>query len=296
MSVGGISSSSVARTYYSNLVTKTLSNLSSGSDSSNASSVAISSTLSSMISSGDSASGNIANSVSSLQTSSGYLDSVGNDMELMKKLAVQAQSGTLSSDDLTSVKSQFKTLQNDITSITSNYNASATYNGNTLLQGSSYQVQTGASQGQTTQIDTPNLTVQNNSQIGTVDTYTYDSSNAVTSSTHTAVKWGDVLNSVTGLDVTSADATGVLDKAIGNVASAKSSTSTDISALVSNYGSLDTYDSNLSSAYSMSSDVDMASETMALTKELVMAKSNSAVQTQANSLSTLSMQLALLNG
>ena len=231
--------------------------------------------------------------VSMLQTSGGYMDSISNSLTDMKRLAVEAQSGTLSPSDLDSVKAEFKIFQEDVTSITSDYNASGSYNDVKLFQGGSEKIQTGATQDQTKTIDNPDLSVQNQASIGTVDTYAYDSSNKLVGSSHADVQWGDMINSVSGLDVTDPNAIGALSKAVDYVASAKASNSTSISDLVASYGSMATYDSNLNAAYSLNADTEMASSMMELTKSLIMNKSANAMQAQGNSLNNLALQWAL---
>lgn len=294
MNVSGASSTSAVRAYNANMTYNAMSRIASGKGADSAADVSLSANLSSLISSGDSAGSNMQNAISLLQTSGGYLDSISNDLSMMKKLAVQANGGTLSSSDLDSVKEQFKTLQNDITTVTSNYNASGSFDGTALFQGNNYEVQSGATQGQTTDVQTSDLAVQNNAQIGTADTYTYDSSNVLVGSSHTAVQWGDVINSISGLDVTSKDVLSSIQSAIDYVGKAQTSTGNDIASMAASYGSLSTYDSNLSAALSVNSDVDVSDESMALTKSLVMASSQNAMQTQATSMTNLAMQLSLI--
>lgn len=294
MSVSGIGSTSAVRAYSANMVEKAMKSIASGVDAANPSSVAISSTLNSLISSGDSAAANMQNAVSLLQTSNGYMDSLSSDLDMMKKLAVQAQSGTLSAADMASVETQFKALQDDMTSITSNYNAFGSFNGVELFQGGSETIQSGASQSQTITLENPDLSVQSQAPAGTVDTYSYDSSNQVSGSSHTEVRWGDMINSVSGLEVTDSDVIGALDQAIAYVADAQASNATSISNLVSSYSSLATYDANLGAAYSLNADTEMSSGMMALTKALVMNQSENAMRTQANSLNDLAMKWALL--
>ena len=294
VNVSGSSPTSAANAYAGNLK-KAMSSIASGTNASAApSAVAISATLSSLISSGDTANSNNLDAVSMLQTSSSYLSSVSDNLESMQKLAVQAQSGTLSSDDLANVETQFKSLQDEISSTTSNYNASASFNGSALFQGNTYDVQTRAKQGQPTTISTPDLTSSSQEDIGTVDTYSYDSSNSVVGSSHTAVAWGSVINSVSGLDINGSDTVGALNKAIAYTSNLSAANSANIAGLSSSYGAVETYNANLNSAVSMSSDTDFAAESVALTRDMVMSQSQLAVQAQANSISDIAMKFALL--
>lgn len=293
MNVSGASQANAVRIQNANVASKAMARLASGNGDSSPSSVAISSTLSSLISSGESASSNMQDAVSALQTSGGYMGSISGGLSQMKKLAVQAQSGTLSSADLANVQDEFSSLQDSIKSVTSNYNAFGNFNGVELFQGGSENVQTGASQGQATNLENPDLTVQSQASIGTVDTYSYDASNALVGSSHAAATWGSVINSVSGLSATDANAAGVLDKAIAYVASAQSSNAASISDLVSSYGSMATYDANLSAAFSLNSGSDVSSDMIALTKSLVMSQAANAMQTQGGSLTGLAMQWAM---
>jgi len=256
---------------------------------------AITDTLNAQVESSDSAGSNIQNAVSMLQTSGSYLQSISSDLSDMKSLAVQANSGTLSEADKQNIDVQFKSLQDDVKQISSNYTASGQYNGVYLLQGGSESVQTGSDQGQTTQIQNPDLSIQNSSSVGNVDTYAYDSNNQLVGSSHTAVAWNDVINSYSGITASSSDAVGTIDRALDYVAKAASTNATQSQGLTNSYNSLLAYESNLTAASSQNSDVDMAKASTELATQQVKSQSSTAVQSQFNkSIQDLALQYAML--
>ncbi len=294
MGIGATTNSTdTSRVLNAQLVSKTMRGMASGKSSQGASVAALSSALESLIGSSDSADSNLMDAVSALQTSGGYMDAVSRDLDMMKKISVEANSGTLSSADKQSLDAQFKTLQDDITTITSNYNALAKFNGSPLLQGDSYRIQAGSTQSQTIVVDTPDMSSSNDQSVGTVDTYSYNSENKLIGSLHTETTWSSMLNSVGALKPDDPNSVGALDKAIDFVSSAKASNSTDVKKMISNSASLQTYESNLNSAYSLNSDLDMASASSTLATGLVMTQAQAAIQAQAN-LQDMALKLALI--
>ncbi len=277
------------------LLYKVMQNMSSGKmgASSDPAATAISATLDAQISASDSAGNNIQNAVSLLQTSSSYLQTIGDDLGKMKALAVQSK-GVLSPADQQNIDVQFKSLQDDIKQISSNYTASGQYNGLFLFQGGSETVQTGPSQDQTYKVANPDLSIQNSSSVGNVDTYEYDSKNQLVGSSHTAVAWNDVINSASGINASSSNAVGAIDRAIQYVSNAVSTNGTQAKSLTNSYNSLLAYEANLNSAKSLNSDVDMAKASTSLATQQVKSMSNAAIESQANSMQSLVLRLAML--
>ena len=66
-----------------------------------------------------------------MQTAEGALDEVGNMLQRMRELAVQAKNGTVSSSDKASLDKEFQQLSTEITRVTN----TAEFNGTSLLSG-----------------------------------------------------------------------------------------------------------------------------------------------------------------
>jgi flagellin len=227
----------------------------------------------------------------------------------MKELAVQAN-GISSAQDTANLQKEYKSLQQEITRITSRYTAAAKFNGLYLFRGgngvavvtgdgvktnSKLSVQIGADVNQKLELDLSNLQITNTATIGTVHTYSYTgSSTAVQKSTHTAVKWNSIIDTNL-MSVSSSNAVGALDNAINFVSSARASMGAQQSRIEKTSDALLTYQDNLESAKSKISDIDMAAETTKYSTYNVLTQSANAMLAQANALPS-NMVLSLLQG
>jgi flagellin len=108
--------------------------------------LAISSRMTSQIQGLDQAVRNANDAISMLQTAEGALGEVGNMMQRMRELAVQAASDTYSSDDRSYLDAEFQALATEITRVRN----TTEFNGTALLDGSTasftFQIGTDASQ------------------------------------------------------------------------------------------------------------------------------------------------------
>lgn len=108
--------------------------------------LAISSRMTSQIQGLDQAVRNANDAIAMLQTAEGALDEVGNMMQRMRELAVQAASDTYSSDDRGYLDAEFQALATEITRVRN----TTEFNGIALLDGSTasftFQIGTDASQ------------------------------------------------------------------------------------------------------------------------------------------------------
>ena len=271
--------------------------------------IGISDRMSAQVSSTNQAYKNGENAVSLFQTADSWLSQVNDDLSRMKQLGVEAQ-GVTSSSDTANLQTEYKSLQSEITRVTSQYTAAAKFNGLYLFRGGNgvavvtgdgvktankINVQIGADVNQTLQLDLKDLQVTNTAVIGTVHTYSYNSTNnTLAKSTHTAVHWSSIID-VNTMSVSSTNAVGALDQAINFIASARASMGAQQSRVQKTDDALLTYQDNLQSAKSKVSDIDMAQETTNYSTYTVLTQSANAMLAQANQLPS-SLTLSLLQG
>jgi flagellin len=126
-----------------------------------ASGLAISNRMTSQINGLGAAVKNANDAVSMIATAEGALDEVTEMLQRMRELAVQAGTGSMSSDDRTYLNNEFAALRSEIDRIADN----TEWNGNTILNGtaggtsaSSVTFQVGVDGGQTIAVDFGNIT------------------------------------------------------------------------------------------------------------------------------------------
>jgi flagellin len=250
---------------------------------------------------------NTENSISLVQTADAWLQKINDQLSRMKALAIES-SGVVSETDKANIQTEFKQMQNEITRITSKYTAAAKFNGLYLFRGGNgisimtdssspdgvqtgnLNVQIGADINQTVDIDLQDLQVTNSDVIGSVHTYGYNSAHAVTSSTHTGVQWGSIID-VNKISSSSSDVIGKIDVAIDHVANVRANYGAQQVRLENTRDGLLTYEDNIRSAESKIRDVDMASETTDFAKYQVLTNAANAMLAQANSLPSSVLQL-----
>jgi flagellin len=186
---------------------------------------------------------NANDGISMAQTAEGALDEVGNMLQRIRELSVQASNDTYSADDRTNLQAEVDELQDQITSILDN----TEFNGIKLFDGSA-----GASGTVTIQVganasDTVDLTF---SDLGADST----------------------LTAALAVDVTALDTVSTKRAELGASQSRLEST---INNLTSNVA-------NLSDARSRIEDTDFSKETTELAKSQVLAQASTAMLAQAN--------------
>ncbi len=247
---------------------------------------------------------NVENGLSLLQTAEAWLQKISDMLSRMQELAVEANDGTKSQNDIDNVQEEFKELQTEITRITSRNAAAAKYNGLFLFRGGngrgirlgdaintgSITIHIGPDLGQQMHLELNDLQVNNTQAIGTVSTYTYSSNNSVKGSTHTTVTWASVIDSEK-MSVTSTSTVGKISKAIDHVADSRADLGAQQSHLVETRSGLMTYESNLRSAESKIRDVDIARESTKFAKNQILVQVGTAMLAQAQRLPEMAMQL-----
>ncbi|HRO58209.1 MAG TPA: flagellin domain-containing protein [Burkholderiaceae bacterium] len=199
---------------------------------------------------------NANDGISLAQTAEGALGKVGDALQRMRELAVQAKNGTNTTNDRANLDAEFQELSDEVERLVEG----TSFNGLTLLDGTngSFNFQVGAGN-------------------ATTDTITITSSDL--SGTVTAV---GALN-ITGADATSATAAiTALDTAIGSVTTARSAYGAAQNRFDSAISSLQVSVENQAAARGRIMDTDFAAETANLSRAQVLQQAGMAMLSQAN--------------
>jgi len=239
----------------------TLSKLASGSRivkaSDDAAGLAIGSRIKSDVTSLNQASTNSSQAQSILQIADGGLARIGDILQRMKALAVQADSGTVTATERSYISSEFTELQSEIDTI-----ASATrYNNQSLLDSSA--------------------------AFSTAVTFMVGTSTSDTISVQISAASGSALSvssiSVGGTGTSAAvSAISALDSAISSISQMRASVGATESRFEFQSQSISTSTENLSAAQSVIMDADVASEKSTLSSQDVKTQAAIAALTQAN--------------
>jgi flagellin len=198
---------------------------------------------------------NTQDGVSLLQTADGALDEVHTILQRMRQLAVQAANDTMTADDRQSVLTEVVQLTQELDSISSN----TTFNTKTLLDGSfvgSFQV--GADCGQILLVDLSGADISSS----TLGLTTLPNSSSIS----------DIWTSLIGS----------LDTAINSVSTVRAIIGASQNRMDSIVRRLGIAGENMSSAQSRIRDADMAIESIAFNKALILQQAGIAVLAQAN--------------
>ncbi|MEP6502147.1 MAG: flagellin domain-containing protein [Betaproteobacteria bacterium] len=207
---------------------------------------------------------NANDGISMSQTAEGALSQVGNALQRMRELAVQARNSTNSSSDKDSLNKEFAQLQMEISRVL----GGTTFNGKHIL-GS----------------DATSLTFQIGANTTADDTITISTSNMATDPTITAVT-----NTSTALIDASATSGAIgsvidnIDLALDNINDTRATfgaTQSRFDAIITN---LQTGVENQSAARSRIMDADFASETANMSRAQVLQQAGTAMVAQANQL------------
>lgn len=201
---------------------------------------------------------NTNDGISYAQTADGALSQVGNSLQRMRELAVQAANGTNSSSDLDSLNTEFAQLGSEIQRVL----GGTAFNGQYILASTgSVSFQVGA-----------NTTTNDSIQVTSTDLTTNASITAVT---------GAVINSTQ--TVANIDSTiGAIDQAIdlvNNQRATYGATENRFNSVISN---LQVSVENQSAAKSRITDADFAAETANLSRAQILQQAGNAMVAQAN--------------
>ncbi len=225
--------------------------------------LAVSESMKSQIRSYTVAERNAADGVSMAQTAEGALGEVHSVLGRMRELSMQAANGTLSSSDRGQVSTEFTQLQAEITRI----QGSAKYNGVAVIAtaASSVTFQVGLNNGASDQI--------NVSFGGLALATVVAGTTAVTTAT-------GALNSLARIDA-----------AINTVSTSRAGYGASMNRLDIATSSIQTMRLNLSAANSRITDVDVATESAALSRNQVLTQAGISVLGQANQLPQMAFGL-----
>ena len=221
--------------------------------------LAISTRMGSQVSGMQVAVRNANDAISLSQVADGTLGTVGNMLQQMRDLAVQASNGTNGSSDLVNLQTEFNSLATEINRELSQ----TTFNGKSILgsQAGTNSYQVGANAGESIQLVTNNMA--SNSSVTTVTLNT------------TSISAG---GSTASAMITSIDSALT---AINTERANYGADETEFQGVISN---LQIGVTNQSAAESRVRDADYAQETAALTRAQILQQAGTAMLAQANAL------------
>ncbi|MCU0662992.1 MAG: flagellin FliC [Myxococcota bacterium] len=219
---------------------------------------------------------NANDGISLVQTAEGALNEVSGALIRMRELAVQASTGTLGADERKYLNNEFQDLMTEINRI-----ASVTeFNGIKLLNGAS-------STGVSFQVGLNNVTDDRiSASIAGNTGGTYASQIGKAGSGATSLK-NQVVSSVTGAQ----NALSFIDKAIKDISGVRGDLGATQNRLSITVNNLATQRENLSAANSRIRDVDVAFETVEMTRAQILMQAGVSVLAQANGLPGMALGL-----
>jgi flagellin len=206
---------------------------------------------------------NANDGISLAQTAEGALSKVGDALQRMRELAVQARNATNSTSDKDSLNKEFSQLQSEINRVL----GGTTFNGKHIL-GS----------------DATKLDFQIGANTSTDDTISVASSNMATDSTITAVSGSSAVIDHTADASTIGGVIDNIDKAIDTVNDARATWGATQSRFDAVISSLQQGVENQSAARSRIMDADFAQETANLSRAQILQQAGTAMVAQANQL------------
>ena len=218
---------------------------------------------------------NANDGISMAQTAEGALDEVGNMLQRMRELAVQAKNGTYSTDDKANIKAEQDALAGQIKSVIGN----TQFNGKPLFSATAANVtiQAGANASDTVTLNFSNLTAAYTAPVA--------DDPATTGTDETVAEAGSALEGVvnfgtgamkTGLELAS------FDRAISQVSKVRADLGAAQNRLESAVNNLTSNSTNLSDARSRIEDADFSTESTNLAKAQILSQASTAMLAQAN--------------
>ena len=248
------------------------SRINSASD--DAAGLAVASKLTSQIRGLDQAVRNGNDAIALVQTADGAMIEVGNMLQRMRELSVQAGNGTLSSTDLTALNTEFVALRTEIERIADN----TQWNGSNLLDGSAgasglMTFQVGYEANQTITVNLGDLQLDGDA------TYL---AGATGSGTAGGV-FGNDIDSLTITTATLANTSlAAIDVSIAGLDAKRSTLGAALNTLEFAVDNLANASQNASAARSRIADADYARETTELARTQIIAQAGTAMLAQAN--------------
>lgn len=245
--------------------------------------LAISDRMKSQISSMGQAQRNANDGISMLQTADSALNQNASVLSRMRDLAMQSANGTLGDSDRSALQTEFGQLTAEIDRISK----VTQFNGSNLLDNNNtFTFQVGISSGAQ---DTISATMQKM----TATEYGQDSAGTPIDLSTLAIGNGkDYAGAdITGDATTAKTALDALDSAIAATSNQRAQLGAKSNRLQVTVANLAAASSNLSAANSQIRDVDVATETAAMTKNNILSQAGLAVLAQANQLPSAALKL-----
>ena len=209
---------------------------------------------------------NMTSQISMHQTAQSFGQSIGSNLTRMRDITIQA-GGITNASDRQVLEEEFKMLQDDVAMITSNDSALGQFNGTKLFQGDKLSVQSGPDLGQTTDIEMSDLQITSSTSAG-------------------GISFGEVIDSVNGLQMMDSTALESLDAAIDINSGSRVSNAINERTAGLRLEGLRDFENNLQSSESSIRNVDFAKESVNIAKLLIQNKVNNALYAQGNDLSS----------
>ena len=206
---------------------------------------------------------NANDGISLAQTAEGALSQVGDSLQRMRELAVQARNSTNSSSDKDSLNKEFSQLQSEITRVL----GGTAFNGKHMLgaDATTMNFQVGAN---TTVNDTVSIATTNMTTASQISAVTGSSTASIGNSTASGGAIGKVINNI--------------DSAINDVNDTRATFGASESRFDSIISNLQSGVENQSAARSRIMDADFASETANMSRAQVLQQAGTAMIAQAN--------------
>ncbi len=257
------------------------------SASDDASGLAITNRMTSQINGLGAAIRNANDAISMIQTAEGALDEITDMLQRMRELAVQAGTGTMTSNDRTYLQAEFSQLRTEIDRIADN----TEWNGNTILDGtadgsssSSVSYQIGVDGGQTISVTFGNMTDASAGSMNGISASKLTATAAVTGiATATGVTGQASAAAVTAASNATAAIT-ALDTAIEAVSNQRSTFGAGANRLEHAVDNLTNVKTNAEASRSRILDTDYAEATAELARTQIIQQASTAMLAQANQL------------
>jgi flagellin len=203
---------------------------------------------------------NANDGISLVQIAEGAMGEVGNILQRMRELAVQASSGTVSDTDRAGIQAEVSQLKSQVTAVSSRttFNGISLMNGSTSLasggNGTKVTIQTGNNSGETVDVDirAVDLTILG---LASLDTSTQSSADS---------------------------ALALLSSALDTVSEGRATLGGIQSRLATTIDNLNSQTTNLTEARSRIEDADFSQESTLLAKNQILSQASTAMLAQAN--------------
>lgn len=226
--------------------------------------LAIAERMTAQIRGSDVAARNANDGVSLLQVADGALSKIGDNMQRMRELSVQAKNGTLNSTDRSNLNREYQELSSEITRISTG----TSFNSNAVFSSANKSV--------SLQVGTANATTDTLT-VNLTDTGAAGGNDLQTLLTATGFGAIDtVANATTAISN--------LDTNINAVTNLRATAGAGLSRLEQVASGLESSSANLSSARGRIMDADFAKETASMTRAQILQQAGTAMLAQANQL------------